>query len=53
MGPARPHSQRTLGALSTEIKRPGRKTEELLLSNAEVKNDWSYTSSPSICFCGV
>lgn len=53
MGPAHPPSQRIPGALSTEIKRPGRKTELSLLSNAEVKNVWSCTSSPSICFHGV
>jgi hypothetical protein len=34
------------GALSPGVKRPGREADHLPLSNAEVKNTWSYTSTP-------
>jgi len=30
------------------IKRPGREVNHLSLSNDEVKNEWSYTCSPTI-----
>ena len=37
------------GALSPGVKRPGRKVDYSPPSSAEVKNEWSYTSAPSIC----
>jgi hypothetical protein len=33
------------GALSLEIKRPGREADHSAPSSAEVKNAWSYTST--------
>jgi hypothetical protein len=36
------------GALSLTVKRPGREADHSHPSNAEVKNAWSYTSSPPI-----
>jgi hypothetical protein len=35
------------------VRRPGRDIEHLILSSAEVKNEWSYTSYPSTCLHGV
>jgi len=35
------------GALSPAVKLPGRETDHLTLSSAEVKNAWSYTSTRS------
>jgi hypothetical protein len=32
------------------VKRPGREGNRYFPSSAEVKNGWSYTSSPTICF---
>jgi hypothetical protein len=40
------------GALSPEVKWPGREADHSSLSNAEVKNEWSYTSIP-VCLLGV
>ena len=34
-------------------KRPWCKVDHSSPSNAEVENEWSYTSSPPICLCGV
>jgi hypothetical protein len=39
------------GALSLGVKRPGRETDHS--SSAEVKNAWSYPSTPPIRFHGV
>jgi hypothetical protein len=36
-----------------EVKRTGRESNHLPASSAEVKNEWSYTSSPPICLHGV
>jgi hypothetical protein len=36
------------GALSPEVKRPGREAEHSGPSTAEVKNVWSYTSTPPV-----
>jgi hypothetical protein len=41
-----PHIQAALGSLSSAAKRPRR-------DDHEVMNEWSYTSSPSICPRGV
>ena len=35
------------------VKRPGRETDHLPTSSSEVKNEWSYTSTPPICLHGV
>jgi hypothetical protein len=35
------------------IKRPGREVDHSPQPSAEVKNEWSYTSNPSICFHDV
>jgi hypothetical protein len=40
-------------ALSLGVKRPGRETDHSSPSNTEVKNVWSYTSTPPISFHGV
>jgi hypothetical protein len=41
------------GALSLGVKRPGREADHSPPSNAEVKNAWSYTSTPPIGLHGV
>jgi hypothetical protein len=38
------------GSLSFGAKRPGRESDHSPPSSAEVKNVWSYTSTPQICF---
>jgi hypothetical protein len=38
------------GALSSGLKRPGREADYPPTSNAEVKNAWSYTSTPAYIF---
>jgi hypothetical protein len=35
------------------VKRLGRQVEQVLPSRAEVKNEWTYTSVPPVCFRGV
>jgi hypothetical protein len=47
-----PSSMGTVGFF-TAAKRPGREADHSLLSRAEVKNEWSYTSSFSACLHGV
>jgi hypothetical protein len=42
-----------IGTLSLEVKWPGREADHLLPSSAEVKNTWSYTSTPPIRLHGV
>jgi len=39
-----------LGALTPGLKRPGREANHSPPSNAEVKNKWSYTSTPTYVF---
>jgi hypothetical protein len=46
--PPHPPIQRVLGALSLGVKRPGTEADHSLPSSAQVKNAWSYTSTPSI-----
>jgi hypothetical protein len=41
------------GALSMGVKRPGREADHSPSSSAEVKNAWSYTSTPRIHLHGV
>jgi hypothetical protein len=35
------------------IKQPGRDVDHSPPSSSEVKNEWSYTSAPPMCFQGV
>jgi hypothetical protein len=39
-------------ALSVGVKRPGREVDHSPTSNAEVKNVWSYISTPQYAFLG-
>jgi hypothetical protein len=41
------------GIFSPGVKWPGRETDHSVLSRAEVKNAWSYTSTPLISLHGV
>jgi hypothetical protein len=45
---AHPASYRVPGALSLVVKRPRREADHSPPSSAEVKNAWSYTSTPPI-----
>jgi hypothetical protein len=40
-------------ALSLEVKRPGHEAHHSPPSSVEVKNEWSYTSTPPIRLHGV
>jgi hypothetical protein len=53
LGPILPPIQWVLGALSLRVKRPGRTADHLPSSNVEVKNAWSYTSTPPIRLHGL
>jgi hypothetical protein len=53
LGPSQPPIQRVPGAHTLGVKRPGREADNSPQSSAEVKNEWSYTSTPSIRFHGV
>jgi hypothetical protein len=53
LGPTQPPIQRVPVVLSLGVKRPGRKADHSPPSSAEVKNTWSYTSSPRIRLHGV
>jgi hypothetical protein len=44
--PTHPPTQWVPGALSLGVKRPGREADHSRPSSAEVKNTWSYTSTP-------
>jgi hypothetical protein len=48
--PTQPPIQWVPGALSLRVKRPGREVGHLPPSSAEVKNAWSYTSTPRYVF---
>jgi hypothetical protein len=50
LGPTQPPIQCVPGALSLEVKRPGRKADHSPASSADVKNAWSYTSIPQYVF---
>jgi hypothetical protein len=52
LGLTQPPIQWVLGALSLGVKRPGRESDHLPPSSAEV-NEWSYTSTPPIRLHGV
>jgi hypothetical protein len=53
LGPTQPPIQWVRGALSLGIKRPGREADHSPPSSAEVKNTWSFTSTPPMCLHGV
>jgi hypothetical protein len=53
LGPTQPLIQWVPGALSVEVKRPGREAHHSPPSSAEVKNAWIYTSTPPILLHGV
>jgi hypothetical protein len=50
LGPTQPPIQWVPGALSLGVKRPGREADHSSPSSAEVKNAWSYTSTPQYVF---
>jgi hypothetical protein len=52
MGSEGPPSLITLGTMGafSGLKRPGREANSLPPSSAEVKNAWSYTSTPAYVF---
>jgi hypothetical protein len=51
--PIQPPIQRVSGVPSLGVKRPGREADHSPPSSAEVKNAWSYTSTPPIRLHGV
>jgi hypothetical protein len=51
--PTHPPIQWVRGAISLGVKRPGREADQSPPSSAEVKNAWSYTSTPPIRLHGV
>jgi hypothetical protein len=53
LGPTQAPIQWVPGALSLEVKWPGREADHSPPSSAEVKNAWSYTSTPPVRFHGV
>jgi hypothetical protein len=53
LGPTQPPIQWVPGALSLGVKRPGREADHSPPTSAEVKNAWSYTSTPTIRFHGI
>jgi hypothetical protein len=50
MGPTQPPTQWVAGALSLGVKWPGREADHSPPSSAEIKNAWSYTSTPQYVF---
>jgi hypothetical protein len=56
LGPIQLPIQGVSGALSLGLQPPGRKADNTPPSSAEVKNAWSYTSTPTIrlmAWCSV
>jgi hypothetical protein len=49
LGPTQPPIQWVPGALSLGVKQLGCEADRSLPSSAEVKNAWSYTSTPLVC----
>jgi hypothetical protein len=52
LGPIQPPIMGT-AAISPRVKRPGREADHSPPSSAEVKNAWSYTSTPPLRLLGV
>jgi hypothetical protein len=50
LGSTQPPIQWVPGALSLEVKRPGRETDHSLPSSAKFKNVWNYTFTPQYDF---
>jgi len=50
LGPTQPPIQWVTGTLSLGVKRPGREGDHSPPSSAEIKNAWSYTSTPPYVF---
>jgi hypothetical protein len=50
LGPTQPPIQWVPGFLSLGVKRPGREADHSPPSSADVKNAWSYTSTPQYVF---
>jgi hypothetical protein len=50
LGPTQPPIQWVPGALSLGVKRPGREADHSPSFSAEVKTEWSYTSTPQYAF---
>jgi hypothetical protein len=50
LGPTQPPIQREPGALSPDVKRPGREADHSLPTSTEVKKTWIYTSTPPCVF---
>jgi hypothetical protein len=53
LGPTHPPIQLMPRTLYLGVKRPGREADHSPPSSAEVKNTWSYISTPPICLHGV
>jgi hypothetical protein len=53
LGPTQPPIRWVPGDLSLGVKRPGREADHSPASSTEVKNAWSYTSTPPIPLHGV
>jgi hypothetical protein len=53
LGPTQPPIQWVPGVLSLGVKRLGREADHSPPSSTEVKNAWSYTSTPQIRLYGV
>ena len=53
LGSTHSSTKNKLRSLSREIKRPRRETNCSHSSGVEFRNDWRYTSSPSLCFRSV
>jgi hypothetical protein len=49
-GSIQPRVQREPGILSLGLKRPGREADHSRPASAEVKNLWTYTSTPPYAF---
>jgi hypothetical protein len=53
LGPTQPPIQWVPGILSLGVKQPGSEADHSPPSSSEVKNVYSYTSTPPICLHGV
>jgi hypothetical protein len=50
LGQTQPPNQNVKGALSLKVKRPGREADHSPVVNADIKNAWSYFSTPPYVF---